>query len=335
MRLADPLRKRAAMLAAVGRIVVTGSVAFDTIMEFAGRFADLILPGREDFINVSFLVERLERRRGGTAANIAYTLALLGERPLLAAGVGYDFDDYGRALQEAGVDTSATLRCDDVPTASGFITTDADANQITAFFPGAMARAAGVDVSRHEDVSAVVIGADDAEAIAAHVEQAAAMGARLVFTPAQQIPALPDEVLRAGLQAAWIVAGNAYELELIRSRTGMSIEELRAGRLLAVTRGRAGSELHSEAGVVKVPVAPPVEVIDPTGAGDAYVAGLLAGLRRGLPLESAGRMAALAATYVVEGTGPQTHGYSVEEFAARYAGTYGERIELAPGSPVS
>jgi len=136
----------------MGRIAVTGSVAFDTIMVFPGRFGDHILPEKTHLINVSFLVNRLERRRGGTGANIAYTLALLGERPMLCAAVGSDFTEYGASLSRTGVDTSAALGCDDVPTASCFITTDLSANQITAFFPGAMARAADIDLRALEDV---------------------------------------------------------------------------------------------------------------------------------------------------------------------------------------
>ena len=255
---------------------MTGSVAFDTIMEFAGRFGDYILPEKTNELNVAFLVERLERRRGGTAANIAFTLALLGERPLLCAAVGgSDFVDYAAALEAEGVDISGVVTCDDVSTATAFITTDNDGNQITAFHPGAMARAAGVDLTQSTAiVSEVVVGADDAGAMALHVEQARALGARLVFVPAQQIPAMPDAVLRRGLEEAWLIAGNDYEFEMIRDRTGLSIDALRASRMVAVTRGSAGSELHSPDGVAVIPAAPVSEAVDPTGAGDAYIAGV-------------------------------------------------------------
>src|ERR1019366_1698935 len=158
----------ARILAPMGRIAVTGSVAFDTIMVFPGRFGDHILPDKTHLINVSFLVNQLEKRRGGTAANIAYTLALLGERPLLCAAVGNDFTQYGAALSRSGVDTSAVLGCDDVATASCFITTDLDDNQITAFYPGAMARGGDVDLRVLDNVEYVVVAPDAPDGMAVH-----------------------------------------------------------------------------------------------------------------------------------------------------------------------
>jgi len=313
----------------MGRIAVTGSVAFDTIMEFAGRFGDHILPERTNELNVAFLVERLERRRGGTAANIAFSLALLGERPLLCAAVGGgDFVDYAAALEADGVDTSGVLTCDDVSTAIAFITTDKEGNQITAFHPGAMAQAAGVDLSGYDDLSEVVVGADDAGAMALHVEQAHALGARLVFVPAQQIPAMPDAVLRRGLEEAWIVGGNDYEFEMIRDRTGLSIDALSAARMVAITHGSAGSELRSPDGVAVIPAAPVSEVVDPTGAGDAYIAGVLAGLRSGASPLVAGRIGSLAAAYVVEQHGPQRHRFDAASFRDRYAASFGADLTV-------
>ena len=272
-------------------------------------------------INVSFLVDRLERRRGGTAANIAYTLALLGERPRLCAAAGTDFSEYGAALREVGVDTSGVLDCTDVTTASCFITTDLDDNQITAFFPGAMARAASIDLSTQSGVSDVVVAPDDPAAMVAHIEQARSLGARLIFAPAQQIPALDDDTLRRGLDAAWMVIGNDYEFEMLHNRTGLDVDALRRGRadrIVAVTRGARGSTLFTADDALEIPVAVAGELVDPTGAGDAYIAGLLAGLRQGRPLPEAGRMAALAAVFVVEQQGTQAHRYSSAEFAARY-----------------
>jgi adenosine kinase len=313
----------------VGRIAVTGSVAFDTIMEFAGRFGDFILPEKTNELNVAFLVERLERRRGGTAANIAFSMALLGERPLLCAAVGgSDFVDYEAALEAEGVDTSGVLTCHDVNTATAFITTDSDGNQITAFHPGAMARAAGVDLSVLVDVSEVVVGADDTAAMALHIEQARNLGARLVFAPAQQIPAMPDDVLRRGLDEAWLVAGNDYEFEMIRERTGLSIEALGSSRMVAVTRGSAGSELHSPGGVAQIPPAPVSEAVDPTGAGDAYIAGVVAGFRSGASPDVAGRIGSLTAAYVVEQHGPQHHRFDAASFRRRYEASFGMSLKV-------
>lgn len=303
---------------------MTGSVAFDTIMVFNGRFGDHILPDKTHLLNVAFLVDHLERRRGGTASNIAYSMAMLGEHPLLGAAVGArDFDEFAAALEAEGVDTSALLRCDDIETATAFITTDLDDNQITAFHPGAMTRAAGVDLSVLRDVSEVVVGADDAGAIALHIQQAQAMGARLVFVPAQQIPALPDDVLRAGLDQAWLVAGNDYELEMIAERTGRSVADLSSGRMVAVTKGAAGSEIHSPQGVAVIPPAEVAAVVDPTGAGDAYIAGLVTGLRAGATSDVAGRMGSIAAGYVVSERGPQAHHFTPGSFRTRYAASFG------------
>jgi adenosine kinase len=308
---------------------VTGSVAFDTIMVFKGRFGDHILPDRTDSINVAFLVDLLERRRGGTASNIAYSLAMLGERPLLCAAAGTgDFDEFAAALEAAGVDVSPVLRCDDIDTANAFITTDLDGNQITAFHPGAMTRAAGVDLSVLTDISEVVVGADDSGAMALHIDQARELGADLVFAPAQQIPALPDEVLRAGLEQAWLVAGNDYEFEMIRERTGLSIQQLGAAAMVAVTRGATGSEIHTPDGVAVIPPAAVADAVDPTGAGDAYIAGLIAGFRSGATPEVAGRMGSLAAAYVVEQRGPQIHRFDPESFRTRYVATFGSQPRL-------
>jgi adenosine kinase len=309
----------------MGAIAVTGSVAYDTIMVFDGRFADHILADQAHILNVSFLVERLERRRGGTAANISYSLAMLGERPLLCAAVGNDFSEDLAALRAIGVDTSRALLCDDVGTAAAFITTDIDDNQITAFFPGAMARSAGVDLTALSGVEHVVVAPDAPDGMDLHVRQAARIGAELVFAPAQQLSSLSDETLIAGLDAAWLVVGNDYEFEVIDRRTGRDVEALAAaGAVVARTRGGQGSELRVDGVVHAIPVASAARVVDPTGAGDAYIAGLLAGLRAGRPPQVAGRMGALSATYVVEQPGPQSHSYTPHEFAARYAAEFGD-----------
>ncbi len=312
----------------MGSIAVTGSVAYDTIMVFGGRFADHILPDQAHILNVSFLVDRVQRRRGGTAANIAYSLALLGERPLLCAAVGNDFAEYGAELRAAGVDTAPALVCADVSTATAFITTDADDNQITAFYPGAMSRAAAVDLPSIAGVEHVVVAPDAPDGMRRHVEQAQRMGARLIFAPAQQLSSMDDATLTEGLDAAWLVVGNDYELEVIHRRTGRNEEALaEAGAIVARTLGGRGSEVRVGEEVHTVPVAPAEAVIDPTGAGDAYVAGLLTGLREDRSVPVAGRMGALAATYVIEQHGPQGHHYTREEFGVRYHAEFGEPLD--------
>ena len=311
----------------MGSVAVTGSVAYDTIMVFNGRFADHILADQAHILNVSFLVDRLERRRGGTAANIAYTMALLGDRPVLCATVGRDYADDLESLAGAGVDVSGTLVLAEVPTAVCFITTDLDDNQITAFHPGAMARAASVDLRRVPDVEHVVVAPDAPDAMRRHVEQAAALGARLVFAPAQQLSSMDDETLVLGLDSAWLVVGNDYELELVRRRTGRDLDTLSAAAIVARTRGGDGSELRVDGAVHSIPTAAPSAVVDPTGAGDGYLAGLLCGLREGRDLDTAGRMGALAAAYVIEKQGPQAHAFGRSEFAARFAGAFGVALD--------
>ena len=312
----------------MGSIAVTGSVAYDTIMVFPGRFADHIISDQAHMLNVSFLVDSMEKRRGGTAANISYSLALLGERPLLCAAVGDDFAEYGEFLSAAGVDVSRAVRFDDITTATCFITTDADDNQITAFYAGAMGRADRVDLETIPGVEHVVVAPDSPHGMGVHVAQAERMGAKLVFAPAQQLSSMSDESLGAGLDAAWLVVGNDYEFQLIQRRTGRDVAAIAAGgAMVALTRGRHGSELHVDGAVHAVPVAVAAHVVDPTGAGDGYLAGLLTGLRAGRDPEAAARMGALAATYVVEQRGPQGHSYTPDEFAERYSMAFGSALD--------
>jgi adenosine kinase len=312
----------------MGTIAVTGSVAFDTIMVFPGRFAEHIISDQAHILNVSFLVDRLQKRRGGTAANIAYNLALLGERPLLCAAVGNDFAEYGAALSAVGVDTSGAVMFDDIPTATSYITTDADDNQITAFYAGAMGRAARVNLAALSGVEHVVVAPDAPDGMGLHIEQAAGLQARLVFAPAQQLSSMSDDTLVAGLEAAWLLVGNDYEFQVIQRRTGRDPKALAGGgAMVALTRGGQGSELHVGGEVHSIPVAQPQALVDPTGAGDAYIAGLLAGLRAGRDPDAAARMGALAAAYVIEQQGPQSHSYTREQFAERYARSFGHGLE--------
>jgi len=308
------------------RLIVTGSVAIDYLMRFPGRFEEHILPDRLDRLSVSFLVDRMRRSYGGVGANIAYTLALLGERPLLVGAVGQDFGEYRAWLESKGVDTSGVLVKEDDFTASFFVSTDMSGNQIASFYVGAMDFADEISLHRlgigPDDI--VVVSPDKPEAMLLHSREAKEAGARLIFDPSQQIPRLSGEQLAEAVQGAFALTVNEYEYALLQGKTGMNDEDLgEAAQVVLVTMGERGSEIHIAGDCLRVPCAPPAGLIDPTGVGDAYRAGLIKGLARGLGWDACGRMGSVAASYALEQSGTQEHQFSPEEFAARYAEVFG------------
>jgi adenosine kinase len=313
----------------VGNIVVTGSVAFDHIMDFPGRFKEHILPDKVHMLSVSFLVDNLKKVRGGCAANIAYNLALLGERPKMVATVGDDFAEYRAWLEEHGVDTSGTRVVTGDFTASCFITTDLDDNQITGFYTGAM-RAAG-SVSLRESLQpgdVAIISPNDPGAMTRYPGECRELGAAWVYDPGQQIVRLSGEDILDGVSGARCVIGNDYEMALIQEKAGRTPEAmLELSETVIVTRGEHGSTIMTRDGEVEIPAAKARRVLDPTGAGDAYRAGVLLGLMRGDPPERYGRVASLAAVYAVEEYGTQAHSYTRAEFAARYREAFGADFE--------
>lgn len=312
------------------RIVVTGSLAYDYIMDFPGYFRDHVLPEKLHSLSVSFLVHSMRRMQGGVAGNIAYNLALLGERPTIAGSVGQDFGDYRNALEIIGVDTSAIAVISDEFTASCFINTDLDNNQIVAFYPGAM------NFDSQISLDELGLGADDLvlisptspEAIEHFALECQRLGVPYVFDPGKQSPRLEAHHLRVGLQGAKVLIGNDYEFGMMAKKLGISEEELIASAPLTImTRGEAGSRIYQRGGeMIEVPTAPISEVRDPTGAGDAYLAGLVYGLSRNLPLEVVGRIAALASAYTIEMRGCQEHTFTQGEFAERYQNAFGEAL---------
>ncbi|MBM4420807.1 MAG: carbohydrate kinase family protein [Chloroflexi bacterium] len=300
-------------------IACSGSVAFDHIMTFPGHFQDHILPDKVHILNVSFLVDSLTKRRGGTAANIAYNLALLGEKAQVVATVGEDFEEYRGWLERAGVDTKATRVVPGDFTASGFITTDLSDNQITGFYIGAMRAAATVSLKELAPRPALVcVSPNDPAAMDLHVNEARALGIPWVYDPGQQIVRLEGEQLVNGMRGARCVVGNDYEIAMIASKTGYSEDRLgELAAMVVVTKGEHGSVVHERGRTTNVPAAKPKRVLDPTGAGDAYRAGLLRGLLRGESVETWGRVAALSAAYAVEQRGTQEHAHTPPEFNAR------------------
>jgi adenosine kinase len=314
------------------RILVTGSIAYDYIMVFPGRFRDHILPDKMHVLSVSFLVDSLQRRRGGTAANIAYNLALLGERPVVVGTVGEDFGDYREWLEGAGVDTSGVRVIASEHTASCFINTDLQDNQIIAFYPGAMAKAA--TISLIDDLKAtaddlVVIAPNDPAAIDRYTAECTAAGVPYLYDPSMQLPRMTREQLEAGCRGAKILAGNDYEFGMMAEKMGVAEADLRRSVPITVmTRGEAGALVTVDGQEHEIPPAKPRQVVDPTGAGDAFRAGFLRGMRLGLSWGVTGRLAALTAVHAIEHPGPQQHGYTLDEFLARYRENYGDTPEL-------
>lgn len=309
-------------------VLIAGSLAFDQIMDFPGKFQDHILPDKLHMINLSFLVEERRIQKGGCAGNIAYGLSLLGERARILAAAGNDFDDYRSYLEELGVDVSSIRTFDDEPTAACFITTDRADNQITGFHPGAMARARELslaDAVRGRDVAYAVVAPDDPQAIVRHCREAKEEGLPLVFDPSFQVIALDGDALREAADGAEVVLVNDYEFAVFREKTGLSERDLlELARIWVVTLGERGSRILVQGGSrIEVPAAPVREVKDPTGAGDAYRAGFVAGLLRGLDLATCGRMGSVSAVHAVERYGTQAHHFTREEFAQRYRESYG------------
>jgi adenosine kinase len=267
----------------------------------------------------------MDKRRGGCAPNIAYTLALLGERPRLMATAGQDFDDYRRWLEAAGVDTSLVRQVPDKFTASFFCSTDSESNQIASFYTGAMANAAELSFRTIDGCRMVILSPNDPAAMVQYAEECRTLRIPFIWDPGQQCARMNGDELRAGLQGSAIVICNDYELELIRQKTGLDEDGILAltGALI-VTRGEQGSTARFDSREVAVPAVPPHRLVDPTGVGDAFRGGLLKGLAMGADLEICCRLGSLAATYALEHLGGQSHAYTWDEFYARYRTHFGE-----------
>lgn len=318
------------------RVVVTGSLAYDYIMNFPGYFKDHILPDRVHMLSVSFLVDSMKRMRGGVAGNIAYSLALLGQRPLVVASAGQDFGEYRQWMNGQGIDESGIHEVVGEFTASCFINTDQSNNQLVAFYTGAMARSRDLSLLGHGLTSddLVIISPTDPDAMARYVSECRQMGVPFLFDPGKQTPRLTAEQILDGLNGAYVLIGNDYEFAMMSQMTGKSEQELiDSVPLTVLTRGEKGS-LISDARfgsrvVTEIDVAPVDEVRDPTGAGDAYLAGFVFGLSHGLPAGSCGKIASLAGAYAIEHHGCQEHQYTPAVFYARYVAAYGQDVAVA------
>ncbi len=307
-------------------VVATGSVAHDYIFTFRGRFADQIIPDKTHIINLSFLVDTMNKKRGGCAANYAYTLTLLGHPAAILATAGADGAEYKLWLEELGIDCRGLRLLPHEHTATGYTTTDLEDNQITGYYGGAMLQAGMLGLADTvADPEAVIIGPNAPDAMFRLVRECREASTRWVFDPAHQLPHMTGADLEEGSRGAWIVIGNDYELELIRQRTGRDAHGLlELCEMVVTTLGRDGSRISTRDGAFVIPAAPALREVDPVGAGDAYRAGLVHGLLKGFDIERTGRIAALAATYVVEQTGTIEHRYTPEKFSQRYREAFGQ-----------
>jgi adenosine kinase len=315
--------------------LICGSVAYDTILQFQDRFKAHILPDKIHILNVSFLVPEMRREFGGCAANIAYSLKLLGDRGLPMATAGTDFAPYRERMVAQGIPVDYIKVVDGTFTAQAFITTDLDDNQITAFHPGAMQHA---HLNKVSDVGAGLPGAglpgsglalgivapDGRQAMIEHAAQFAAAKIPFIFDPGQGLPLFGAEELKTFISQARWVAVNDYEWGMLQQKTGFAVTDITAQvDALIVTMGSEGSVIHTKDGTYAIPCAKPVAVVDPTGCGDAYRAGLIHGLLRGLDWESTGRVASLLGAIKIGSRGPQNHRFTETEFERRYRDNFG------------
>ena len=310
-------------------IVVTGSIAFDYLMSFPGTFTEHFLPEHMSRVSLSFLVDSMDKRRGGCAPNIAYTLALLGERPRLMATAGQDFADYRRWLEAAHVDTSLVREIDGKFTASFFCSTDRENNQIASFYTGAMSNAGELSFRDVPDCGLAIVSPNDPGAMLQYAEECRTLGIPFIWDPGQQCARMSGDELRDGMAGATIVISNDYEFELIRQKTGLTQEEIlqRTGAII-VTRGEHGCSIIERHASTDVPAVAPHRIVDPTGVGDAFRGGLLKGLARGWSYRICAQVGGVAATYALEHLGGQSHAYTWPEFLARYEEHFGHAASL-------
>jgi adenosine kinase len=306
--------------------LICGSIAYDSIMVFEGRFADHILPHQVHILNVSFLVPEMRREFGGCAGNIAYNLRLLGGEPLPMATVGSDAGPYLERLDALGISRRFIRQVEGTYTAQAFITTDMDDNQITAFHPGAMNHSHLNAVPGDGSARLAIVAPDGRDGMLQHAQQLSDHGIPFIFDPGQGLPMFSGEELLWFIQRASYVAVNDYEARMLCEKTGLGLAELaRKVRALIATRGAEGSEIIVDGEAVSIPVAPARMLVDPTGCGDAYRAGLLYGINNGLDWEVTGRLAAVMGSLKIEHSGGQNHVHDRGAIAHRYSEAFGYR----------
>ncbi|HEX7370312.1 MAG TPA: carbohydrate kinase family protein [Rhodanobacteraceae bacterium] len=308
--------------------LICGSMAFDTIMVFEDRFKNHILPDKVHMLNVSFLVPRMRREFGGCAGNIAYNLKLLGGEPVPMATVGRDFAPYRAWFEQRGIRLDAIRELGDAFTAQAFITTDQDNNQITAFHPGAMQQSQLNHVADVAGVDIGIVAPDGREGMLQHAAGFAARHIPFIFDPGQAMPLFSGEEFRAFIERAEYVAVNSYEASLLSERTGWSDAQI-ASKVKAyiTTRGAEGSVIYANGSAYSIPAATPRAIIDPTGCGDAYRAGLIYGIQHGLDWETTGRVASLMGALKIAEPGTQHQQFTLDAFRAEFESQFGRTLD--------
>jgi adenosine kinase len=312
----------------MSKVIVAGSVAYDRIMDYPGLFADSFIADKMHSLNISFQVDRLSVEFGGTAGNVAYSLALLGEEPEIIATVGADFSQYRSHLLVTGVDPSTLREVEGELTASAFVITDKADNQIAAFHMGAAAHPYDRPVETEGRALAIVSPGSipDMMALPPFFRR---QGLRYLYDPGQAIPALTPEALKDGINGAHILFASDYELTMIMRKTGLTQEQLlQMTPTMVITFGGDGSHVFTKDGEIKVAATQAKALLDPTGAGDAYRAGFIKGMFWGLPMPSCAQVASCVAAYAVESYGTQTHKFTLAQLSERYFSVYGEKLPV-------
>ena len=306
-------------------IIVSGSLAYDRIMDFPGHFSDHILPEKIHVLNVCFQVNGMKERFGGTAGNIAYALTLMGEKPWISATIGRDYHRYFDWMAQNGISTEKIKIIEDEFTASAYITTDKSDNQITGFHPGAMKHSSSLDFDRLDSKGTLmIVSPGNLEDMINYPRLCKQKEIDYIFDPGQSLPMLDAKDLVQAIEGCRILISNDYELDLMMSKTGLNREALlRRARAIIVTLGESGSQVITPAGEIRIPAVKPNRVEDPTGAGDAYRGGLISGLVRGREIEESARMGSVCASFAVECYGTKEYRFTLEEFNERLQGRVG------------
>lgn len=312
-------------------ILISGSLVYDHIMDFPDRFKNHILPESIHILNVCFTVEKLGKSKGGTAGNIAYNLKMLGEEPVIFSSVGQDGSEYIKHLEKLGIGTDKIIKNKKLFTASCYITTDQDDNQITAFYNGALGSAPNIEYENNEKKPVwAIISPTQKDVMIKHLNECSRYGIKIIFDPGQQIPSFTNEELKKALSRADVLIGNDYEIKMIQNKTGFDKKEiLKQVEILATTYGEQGSRIDTRDGQeILVEACRPQKIEDPTGAGDAYRAGLLYGFEKGFNLRQCARLGSVAASFAIEKYGTQEHKFTAKQFSYRYKTSYKEDMQL-------